>query len=131
MTLDFTSYLAERTDDFTGREWLFDAVAAWYADPGSERCFLLTGEPGAGKTAAAAYLASTANFLDAVHFCSAHDRRWINPRTFAESVSRQVAARHPAFAAALASRSAPNVTIQQTVEGANIGGFVGVETLIA
>ena len=130
MTLDFTSYLAERTDDFTGREWLFNAVAAWYADPASERCFLLTGEPGVGKTAAAAYLASTANFLDAVHFCSAHDRRWINPRTFAESVSRQVAARHPGFAAALASRSAPNVTIQQTVAGANIGGFVGVETLI-
>ena len=130
MTLDFTGYLAERTDEFTGREWLFDAVAAWYADPGSERCFLLTGEPGAGKTAVAAYLASTAGFLDAVHFCSARDRRWINPRTFAESVSRQVAARKPAFAAALATRSAPNVTIQQAVSGANTGSVVGVETLV-
>ena len=97
---------------------------------GGERCFLLTGEPGAGKTAAAAYLASTAGFLDAVHFCSTRDRRWINPRTFAESVSHQVAARHPAFAAALASRSAPNVTIQQTVKGANTGQVVGVETLV-
>ena len=65
-----------------------------------------------------------------MHFCSTRDRRWINPRTFAESVSHQVAARHPAFAAALASRSAPNVTIQQTVEGANTGRVVGVETLV-
>jgi hypothetical protein len=130
VTLDFTSYLAERTDEFTGREWLFDAVAEWHADPGSERCFLLTGEPGAGKTAVAAYLASAAGYLDAVHFCSARDYRWINPRTFAESVSGQIAARHPSFAAALPNRSAPNVTIQQTIAGANTGRVVGVETLV-
>jgi len=130
VTLDFTSYLAERTEEFTGREWLFDAVAAWHADPGSERCFLLTGEPGTGKTAVAAYLASTAGFLDAVHFCWVRDHRWINPRTFAESVSHQVAARHPTFAAVLASRSAPNVMIQQTVKGANTGLVVGVGTLV-
>ena len=130
MTVDFAGYVAERTEEFTGREWLLDAVAAWHADPEGERCFLVTGEPGVGKTAVAAHLASAADFIDAVHFCSARDRRWINPRTFAESVSRQLAARHAAFAAALASRSAPNVKIQQTIAGDVAGRVVGVETLV-
>jgi hypothetical protein len=99
--LDFSAYRAERAGAFTGREWVLDAVAAWRADPAGERCLLITGEPGAGKTAIAARLADQA---DAVHFRSARDRRWINPRTFAESVSGQLAAARPAFAAARVRR---------------------------
>jgi hypothetical protein len=128
--LDFTGYLAERADEFTGREWVIDAVAAWRDDPAGERCFLITGEPGIGKTAVAARLAAEAGWVDAVHFCSARDRRWVNPRTFAESVSGQLAAAKPAFGAALLRRSAPNVSLQQTVAGDNVGRMVGVETLV-
>ena len=128
--LDFTSYLAERAEQFTGREWVVDAVAAWRGDSPGERSFLITGEPGVGKTAVAARLAAEAGWVDAMHFCSAQDRRWINPRTFAESVSHQLAATKPEFAAALLRRSAPNIAIQQTVGGDNLGQVVGVETLV-
>ncbi|GAA3431791.1 AAA family ATPase [Kutzneria kofuensis] len=127
MILDFTSYLAERAEEFTGREWVLDALAAWRADPAGERFFLIVGEPGAGKTAVAARVAGDA---DAVHFCSARDRRWIIPRTFAESVSEQLAAAKPAFATALLRHAARNVTIQQTVAGDNAGQMVGVGTLV-
>jgi hypothetical protein len=27
--LDFTSYIAEKTLSFTGREWVFDAIDTW------------------------------------------------------------------------------------------------------
>lgn len=95
--IDFTSYIAERTQDFTGRGWVFTAINNWLADPDSPPVFLLTGEPGSGKTAITARLAQfsdglagpptppgflQAGFLSAYHFRSARDRRWINPRTF-------------------------------------------------
>ena len=48
--------IADRTRDFTGRGWVFQALDAWLADPHGKRGFLLTGEPGSGKTAVAARL---------------------------------------------------------------------------
>jgi ABC-type glutathione transport system ATPase component len=55
---DLTSYMAERTRNFTGREWVFKAIKNWLADIDGSRYFLLTGEPGSGKTAIAARLSS-------------------------------------------------------------------------
>jgi hypothetical protein len=43
--IDFTNYITERTINFTGREWVFQPVNDWLADPGGSRFFLLTGEP--------------------------------------------------------------------------------------
>ena len=54
--LDFSGYIAERTRDFVGREWVFQAIDDWLGDSGGARVFLLTGEPGCGKTAIAARL---------------------------------------------------------------------------
>ena len=50
-SIDFTSYVADATRDFTGREWVFAAIDDWLAPPATMRHFLLTGEPGSGKTA--------------------------------------------------------------------------------
>jgi hypothetical protein len=119
-TISFSAYIAERTQDFTGREWVFQAIDDWLGDPQGPRVFLLTGEPGCGKTAIAARLAQfsdgqaeppvslaclQAGFLSAYHFCSAHDRRWINSHTFTESLALQLAHRYPIFARALTEKS--------------------------
>ncbi|MDX9831225.1 MAG: hypothetical protein RBU35_13240, partial [Anaerolineae bacterium] len=42
--------------DFVGRTWVLDEVELWQAH-GAERMLLVTGEPGSGKTALAAWLA--------------------------------------------------------------------------
>lgn len=119
--IDQQKYAAERSADFTGREWVFSAVRDWLEDPHSPRFFVLTGEPGSGKSAVSAQLHRFAmgkvqpppgferlgkGFLDAAHFCSARDGYWIDPRRFATSLSLQLAAGYPEFATALVEQSA-------------------------
>jgi tetratricopeptide (TPR) repeat protein len=116
--IDFTSYMAERTTNFVGRRWVFEVINGWLAQPES-RIFLLTGEPGSGKTALASRLHQFAqgdslppdglgyfsqNFLSAIHFCSAQDSRWISPHVFTESIAHQLAQRYPAYAQALVEK---------------------------
>ncbi|HTK08850.1 MAG TPA: ATP-binding protein [Ktedonobacteraceae bacterium] len=48
--------LATHTTHFIGREWVFQAINDWLADTRGARFFLLTGEPGCGKTAIASRL---------------------------------------------------------------------------
>lgn len=48
--LDSSTYIAERTRDFTGREWIFAEIDRWLADPDAPRYSIITGEPGIGKT---------------------------------------------------------------------------------
>src|SRR5947209_17009362 len=100
--MDFTSYIADSTPGFTGREWVFRAINEWLAKSKKSRFFLLTGESGSGKTAIASRLyeithgqhsppdGSTSlisGFLSAVHFCSARDLRWIDPHVFSRSIA--------------------------------------------
>ena len=118
--IDFTNYIAERAYNFTGREWVFQAINDWLADAGGPRFFLLKGEPGSGKTAIGSRLAQFSqgsvipsaglihlapHFLSAVHFCSARDTTWIEPHVFAESLALQLAERYPAYAKALVEKS--------------------------
>jgi hypothetical protein len=105
MILDFGSYIDEKARLFIGREWVFQDISDWLAKPDGSRHFLLTGEPGSGKTALAARLAQfslgsahpparsqmlSQGFLNAVHFCRAGASSWLDPRTFARSISLQL-----------------------------------------
>jgi ATP-dependent Clp protease ATP-binding subunit ClpA len=54
--INFTSDLARLTENFTGRQWVFDEIDRWLTER-EERFFILTGEPGIGKSAIAFYVA--------------------------------------------------------------------------
>lgn len=48
--MGFSSYINERTQYFTVRDWVFKAINNWSSKQES-RIFLLVGGPGTGKTA--------------------------------------------------------------------------------
>jgi len=143
-SIDFSIYIDYRTRDFTGREWVFKAIDNWLAASRGLHFFLLTGEPSSGKTAIAARLTQFSQgtvsppehlsqlvpaFLSAVHFCSARDRRWINPHVFAESLALQLAARYPAYAQALAEKSGDRhvrIEVEQRIHDVVGGQVIGV-----
>jgi len=127
--INFDVYIEERVDRFSGRNWVFDYIHKWLALPEGNRFFLLTGEPGSGKTAIAARLsqfssgsaAPPANcqkfspgFLSAIHFCSVRAGTWIDPISFARSFALQLAQANPRFAQALATAGDRSVNIQVT-----------------
>ena len=140
--IDFSSYISEQGDLFTGREWVFQAIDDWLEKPTGSRYFLLTGEPGSGKTAIASRLSQFSegvvpppkglthlsfHFLSAIHFCSARDSRWIDPHVFAASLALQLADRYPSYAQALAEKSGDrqiHIEVQQQVEQGQATGVV-------
>jgi hypothetical protein len=122
--LDFTGSINERTHDFTGREWLFELIQQWLTDTNGARYFLLTGEPGAGKTAISDRLSQFSHspeplhpnlfpdFLSAVHHCSARDSTTVDPKNFAGAIALQLAQQIPQFAQALPDIGEKQVNIQ-------------------
>ncbi|HEU4404451.1 MAG TPA: toll/interleukin-1 receptor domain-containing protein [Polyangiaceae bacterium] len=132
--IDFSSYVDERARGFSGRGWVFDELARWRADPAGARYFLLTGEPGCGKTAIAARLVqlseSEGRFqgaVDAHHFCSTSNVGSVAPLTFVESLSSHLARRHPTFSQAIYERlgGRPRISAEQHV-GASSGSATNV-----
>jgi hypothetical protein len=49
-------WIAHRAANFVGREWVFRAIDRWLADADGPHYFVITGEPGVGKTTLAARL---------------------------------------------------------------------------
>src|SRR5438045_3799045 len=100
------SVVAERAQGFVGRQWVRDEVVDWM-DHGNERFLLITGEPGSGKTALAAWLAGSgpkpldednASKLErvrdgwkAIHFCMGRGQiDSLDPTRFAQSLAHQL-----------------------------------------
>lgn len=128
------------TGRFAGRLWALDAVRAWTLKP-ETRYFVILGEPGAGKSTFAAWVAghgrvpedpeAAARLHDvrgrwsAVHICRAKAGGTVDPKTFASSISRQLASRMAGFGDAALRYLAPELQITQDVRE-NYGEVVGV-----
>lgn len=139
--LKFDSYIAERTKQFAGRVWVFERIHEWLSLPAAGRFLLLTGDPGSGKTAIAARLVEfsrgvvtappscpmfSGGFLSAVHFCVARAGNWIDPTSFARSISLQLAGLHQQFAVALKNAGERSINIHVTQEVNNATTVKGV-----
>ena len=126
---DVPPRLASANKRFSGRSWALQRIDEWLA--GDTSLLIITGDPGAGKSAMAAWLVGegpppsdedSAKALarlrerwDAVHFCALQwERGSADPRHFAERLALQLAD-VPGFTAAALEALRPQVTLNQTV----------------
>ena len=98
--LDFGIEVSRLTRDFTGRAWLFERLDQWLAKPRS-RVFLITGDPGTGKSAILATLVHRNPHVGAFHFCVSSLADSLDPLRFVRSVAAQLASQMPGYRTAL------------------------------
>jgi plasmid stability protein len=104
--IDFTRYIDRLTERFTGREWLFEQIDRWLKQ-GNEQFYLLTGEPGVGKSAIAAKLTQIRSDIAAYHFCRAGDVETVRPGRVLRSLAAQLGKTLPHYGEALAKTIDP------------------------
>ncbi|MFC1878759.1 hypothetical protein ACFLZW_02485 [Chloroflexota bacterium] len=123
-------FITRLTSDFIGREWVFAEIDQWLGNPDTPRFFIITGEPGIGKSAIAARLTQTHD-LAAYHFCIARQSDAIDPRNFTRLISRQLST-IDGFAKSILEDQGVQVEVNISVVE-NYGGIIGVqiENLIA
>ncbi|MDM0030057.1 hypothetical protein [Variovorax saccharolyticus] len=130
--------IADNIDRFSGRAWLLPTLVDWWENS-SERLFLLSGDPGTGKSmtmawlaghgaspedrVAAAQLARLREAVKAVHFCQASSRN-LTPQAFAENVANQLTGSVQGFSDAVAATLADRVqiSVSQAVGTVATGG---------
>jgi WD40 repeat protein len=118
-----TETIQRLTREFTGREWVFAEIDRWLEDPEAGRFFILTGEPGVGKSALAARVVQTRS-ATAYHFCIARSADTTDPLNFARSLAGQLA-RIEGFARVLLKEKFEAITLQQEIQQ-NYGQLIGI-----
>jgi hypothetical protein len=118
----FTSDITRLTENFTGRQWVFDDIDRWLLES-EERFFILTGEPGVGKSAIAARLTQIRDDVAAYHFCRAGDVETVRPGRILRSLAAQLGEYLPDYGQALANTIKPiHLRIEVNI---NIGSMTG------
>ncbi len=70
--------LQQLTKDITGRSHILNDIDHWLQQK-DQRFFILTGEPGVGKSTIAAHLIQTRKDIVAYHLCQAADLETLKP----------------------------------------------------
>ena len=102
---DFALQMESRRG-FVGRDWLFRDLANWRKEVAGKRAAVVTGDPGIGKTALSAELAthSSAAGVLAVHFCDSRYSDMLDPGRFVQNIAYQLAGVLPDYAEQLQAR---------------------------
>jgi tetratricopeptide (TPR) repeat protein len=102
--LDFDSHLHEKRHKFCGREWLFKRIEKWRRQEG-QHALLLTGDPGAGKSAIVAELVHRCcdDQVLAYHCCHRALSDTHDAARFVQSIAAMIAGRRSDYAAKLKS----------------------------
>jgi hypothetical protein len=148
MTLDLPKRVAENIAHFSGRVWLIEPVLDWLENS-SRRLFILTGEPGAGKSMIAAWLAGEGPIpreaeqresliriraaAKGAHFCEAASGKTA-PKALAKGLTEQLQDTVPPFRRALAEalKGRIQITVKQDIGTIESGGkaiAVNIENL--
>ena len=106
--IDFSHTIERLVEGFIGREWLFEKLDNWLNQEDGEKFYLLTGEPGVGKSAIAARLTQRwtdskpeTGKLAAYHFCRAGDVETVRPGRVVRSLATQLVNTLPGYKEAL------------------------------
>ena len=106
------------TEGFIGREWVFEEIDRWLQQD-EQRFFILTGEPGIGKSAIAAQLTQIRQDIAAHHFCIAGRSGTIEPNNVLLSLAAQLVEYFPDYAETLANIIKPlklSVNVEITIQ---------------
>lgn len=99
--LNFSAFLTDKGGYFVGREWIFEEIEK-RCDQG-EQAILLTGDPGAGKSAIVAELIrrNPDGGILAYHCCQSDVEQSLRPGRFVRSLAAQIASQMKAYAECL------------------------------
>jgi hypothetical protein len=143
---DFNAYIQQASIDLMARPRLAAAFNRWLQDANLPRFCWISGGPGSGKTAIAAWLCQLSNgaastpqaeaglpphFLQAYFFCSARDSAWIDPFSFTDTLAGQLAVL-PQYAGALVSSGGPSFVLKINQQVSTVTGgsqVIGVANL--
>ncbi len=106
--MDFGQEVSRLTRQFVGRQWLFDQIDEWLTRD-DNRLFLVTGDPGIGKSALMAALIHRHPSVRAYHFCVADLADSLDPSRFVKSLAAQLATQLVSYRSAVEA-IAPDMT---------------------
>ncbi|HPG84427.1 MAG TPA: TIR domain-containing protein [bacterium] len=95
--IQFSADILKLLKDFTGRRWVFDEVDRWLANPNGEKIFWLTGAPGVGKSAIAAWIRENRREIAAFHFCDINSEEKRDPAKMVRSIVYQLSTQLPEY----------------------------------
>lgn len=104
---DFSALVAQKREQFEGRDWLFDEIAAW-TTAAQPRALLIRADFGVGKSALMAELAARnpEGRVLAAYFCQHDTQETLRPATFVRHLAARLAAEVPAYRAAVEAKPA-------------------------
>jgi hypothetical protein len=116
--------LQQLTDGFTGRSQILSEIDDWLQQ-NDQRFFLLTGEPGVGKSAIAAHLIQNRPDIVAYHFCKLGTEETVHPGRVLRSLAAQLIRAFPYYVDALLNTIKSTLSAEVDIKIEKIEDLIG------